>query len=175
MSETWAPEVAKSLRVLDIAREDPRPRGRAMADAVGVEGVEARFEVATDDLYERGFAIARALRAWAAWSAPPEDTAPDDERWHRPGLPAPTGLEQAVQRIVDLPAKDFDAGYEKGLGEVRGQAAVGRARAIDAVRLLFTALLRQQAGGPINLHIDASKEGAKDRWRLFEPVPTLDF
>lgn len=163
MSETKEPEVAKSLRVLDITREDERPREQHMASAVGVEGVENRLEVSADDFYERGFAIARAMRAWANHSG---DGA-------RPGLPTPSGVEQAAGRVLGLSDKDFDAGYEKGVTDVKGAAAVGRAKAIEAVRLLMTALIRQQAGGPVNLHIGADDE-QKGRWRLFEPVPTLD-
>jgi hypothetical protein len=157
-------ELARNLRVLDVTREDERPRERSLSASVGVD-IDQHLEVDADDFYERGFAIARALRAWSSYSGEGE----------RQGFPAPTGLEQAVERVTSLADKDFDAGYEKAVGDVKGAAVVGRAKAIDAVRLLMTALIRQQAGGPINLHIDSSKDGAKDRWRLFEPAPDLGF
>lgn len=157
-------QVANSLRVLDVAHEDERPRGGALADVAGAPDVEHRYEVDADEFYERGFAIARALRAWQQHTGDGP----------RSGLPAPSGIEQAVERVTNLPDKDFDAGFEKSVGDTKGQAGVGRARAIEAVRLLMTALIRQQAGGPINLHITASENG-KEHWRLFESVPALDF
>lgn len=169
MSETKEATAATSLRVLDLVRKDERPRGEALADGVGVgDDVEQRYEIDADAFYERGFAIARALRAWRHHSGDGPRT----------GLPAPSGIEQAVERVTNLDSisdKDFDAAFEKGASEVKGPAAVrNRARAIEAVRLLMTALIRQQAGGPINLHISADEDGAKDRWRLFEPQPSLD-
>lgn len=78
------------------------------------------------------------------------------------GASVPMYLQQHVAglRAADLSDSAWDNALEPSEG-LTAKRREDRATVLEAARLIFTALLREQSGGPVGVHILAN-----DRWRL---------
>jgi hypothetical protein len=84
-----------------------------------------------------------------------------------PGADVPMYLQQHVGAL--RAANPTDTAWDDALAPAADLSAKRRAdrqAVLEAVRLIFTARLREQAGGPINLAIQPSTPEGKMRWRL---------
>jgi hypothetical protein len=127
------------MRVFDIARPDERDHITALA----VDEQRDRWEVDPDEMYPAAIEYARSLLE-------PNADVPMYLRQHVDGLREVVGSSKTIWGHALQPASDLTPSQRSD-----------RAQVLEFARLIFTALLREQNGAPIGLHITRN-----DAWRL---------
>ena len=78
-------------------------------------------------------------------------------------IDTPSYLVRAVTDARRLPVTAFELARKSFSDKFTKEERAARAGALEGARLAFTALLREQNGGPIGVHII---KGAKTDWKL---------